>query len=51
MSSEEKDEGQTINLKVKIPTKETIVKSIANLFPGIEVEVVEEKKEEERPPE
>jgi hypothetical protein len=47
MGSEEKDEGQTISIKIRIPTKETIVENLAKMFPGIEVEIIEKKKEEE----
>lgn len=50
MSSEEKDERTTITIKVKLPTKETVVEAISKLFPGIEVEVEEKGTSEETPP-
>ena len=45
--SEEKPEKKTVTLKITLPTKETVVKALSTLFPGIEIEVEEEKKEGE----
>lgn len=49
--SEKKDERATITIKVKLPTKETVVDAISKLFPGIEVEVEEKTPSEETPTE
>ncbi len=49
MSEEEKkveEETRTLTLKVTLPTKETVVKAITSMFPGIEVTVEPEKKKD-----
>ena len=43
MSEEEKKAEETIRLTITLPTKETVVKALTSLFPGIEVTVEEEK--------
>ena len=47
MAEEKKGEPRTLTLKITLPTKETVVKAVSSLFPGIEVEVEEEKPTEE----
>lgn len=49
MGEEEKPEPTTLTIKVTLPTKETVVDALSKLFPGIEVKVEEDKKEEETP--
>jgi hypothetical protein len=39
--SEEEKESRTITLKITFPTKEAIVKKLTELFPALEVKVVE----------
>lgn len=48
--TEEKEKPKELTFKVKIPTKDTIIKALQSMFPIVEVEVVEEK-EEEKPSE
>lgn len=45
MSNEEK-KPETVTIKITLPTKETVIETLSNLFPGISVEI-EEKKDEE----
>jgi len=44
----EEEKAEEITLTITLPTKEKIIKTIKELFPGIEVKVQEGKPEEER---
>ena len=45
MSEEEKkEEPEKVTITITLPTKETIVKTLKTLFPGIKVEIHEEVK-------
>lgn len=45
--SEEEEKEQKITVTITLPTKGTIIKTLTNLFPGIKVEVKEEKPSED----
>jgi len=43
MSEPEKKEGKII-IEIELPTKETVIKKLSELFPGIRVTIKEEPK-------
>jgi len=45
MSEPEKKEGKII-IEIELPTKETVIKKLSELFPGIRVNIVNERKDE-----
>lgn len=51
LSAEEEPKPKKVKLTITLPTKETVIDALAKLFPGIKVEVEEEKPSEETPTE
>lgn len=47
--TEEGPKPKKVKLTITLPTKETVVEALTKLFPGIEIEVEEEKPSEETP--
>jgi len=47
MSEPEKKEGKII-IEIELPTKETVIKKLSELFPGIKVTIKEEPKDESK---
>lgn len=41
----EKKRDEKINIEVTIPTKDTIIKSIQDMFPTVDVKIVQEEEE------